>query len=908
MINERKKEIFLIPHTHWDRGWYLPYEKYRAGLIEVFNRLFHFYENGSSLPPFFLDGQSILLEDYLELMPEKREIISTMVRGGKLHIGPLYIQPDEFLSHPEALIRNFNYGIRLAREFGKSLNICYLPDTWGHVSQLPQICSGFNLEAMIFGRGYGEDLDKRGIEFLWEGKDKTRILSVFMLFGYINGINLGYPGKWGDTASQYFDLDKAAEDIKKAADDLADYTRSGCLLLMNGGDHVLISPELDNIINHARNKFNLPINTDGVESMIHQIKRKQNNLEVYKGELRSGRYSFIVSGTLTSRIYLKQLNNKLSRLLIKNLEPILSFSLIAGGTYDQCLLDRCWKLLLQNLSHDEIGGCGIDDVHIEMLLRYKKIEQLIQILEIRGKRKIVFCIELDEDMGEPYLLFNPSNDSVNGYHKAVFSIDNKNKKIDPACFSILDSKGQVLDHQLLTTRQTFSMEINKGGSRTEQELVFKYPDLPACGINYVYLTPNKGCSVPESGNNALILENKYFCLDLTKPDKVISITDKINSLKYDNFISFLEEADAGDEYNFSPLTGATVIDSSGIESEDCWIHKGPFYYSISRRFTLRVPESINSTWDDRAQKFVGMPISLIFGMYIDSSVLHMDIKVDNQAKNHRLRLNLSLENINCYDHVRGEHYCQGSISPEDFQPDYSNWKEPLNPARHFLNYNCFNAGEYSALVMSEDVSEYEVIGNNNVAYTLFRGVGDLSLDNLTTRKGGAGFIFKTPDAQCKGSHEFLFGFSFFKGETEPSTLFKTAERFLNPAIVFSGTDYPGVLPNEIDHPDMPRRFDIKNIERKQRIPEKGYLVKISDPQVLILALKPVSATGSYLLRVINYSETPVHTSISFMHPVKRIQSVNLNDESLGDIIPDDFLTIPSRMASWEIRSFMITPE
>ena len=89
-------KVFVISHTHWDREWYLTREKSRFMLIELVDRLLRLLAKQPNYV-FMLDGQTIVLEDYLEIKPEKEEEISALIKAGRLRIGPWYVLTDEFL-------------------------------------------------------------------------------------------------------------------------------------------------------------------------------------------------------------------------------------------------------------------------------------------------------------------------------------------------------------------------------------------------------------------------------------------------------------------------------------------------------------------------------------------------------------------------------------------------------------------------------------------------------------------------------------------------------------------------------------------------------------------------------------------------------------------------------------------
>jgi len=131
-------KVFVVPHTHWDREWYMEREKSRMMLVDVIDELLYML-NANNDYVFMLDGQTLLLEDYLSIRPDRKQELTGFIKSGRVSIGPWYILPDEFLVSGEAHIRNFLIGDSVCRELGGKMTIGYLPDSFGHPSQMPQI-------------------------------------------------------------------------------------------------------------------------------------------------------------------------------------------------------------------------------------------------------------------------------------------------------------------------------------------------------------------------------------------------------------------------------------------------------------------------------------------------------------------------------------------------------------------------------------------------------------------------------------------------------------------------------------------------------------------------------------------------------------------------------------------------
>src|SRR5512146_2777854 len=99
-----KYTVFVIPHTHWDREWYATFQQFRIRLVHVIDALIDLLEREPTYSHFNFDAQTIILQDYLEIRPEKRAVLQKLVSDRRLGVGPWYVLPDEFLVSGEALV------------------------------------------------------------------------------------------------------------------------------------------------------------------------------------------------------------------------------------------------------------------------------------------------------------------------------------------------------------------------------------------------------------------------------------------------------------------------------------------------------------------------------------------------------------------------------------------------------------------------------------------------------------------------------------------------------------------------------------------------------------------------------------------------------------------------------------
>ncbi|HZC78576.1 MAG TPA: hypothetical protein VE258_12570, partial [Ktedonobacterales bacterium] len=218
--------LLLVPHTHWDREWYLTFQQFRMRLVHAVDKLLEVLEKDPAYAFFMLDGQTIVLDDYLEVRPENMERLQALARQGRILVGPWYLQPDEFLVGGESLIRNLQVGFRMGQAYGGVMPIGYVPDTFGHIAQLPQILRGFGLDNAVYWRGVPPEITMS--PFRWAAPDGTEVLTLWLNdeFGYSNAARLP------------LNAEALLARVTLTANRLRPSVAARTLLLMNGTDHM----------------------------------------------------------------------------------------------------------------------------------------------------------------------------------------------------------------------------------------------------------------------------------------------------------------------------------------------------------------------------------------------------------------------------------------------------------------------------------------------------------------------------------------------------------------------------------------------------------------------------------------------------------------------------------------------
>ncbi len=358
------RHLIVVPHTHWDREWHRTHEEFRYRLVRVMDGLLDLLEQDSRFRHFTLDGQVIVVDDYLEVRPEARERIERLVRAGRLLVGPWYVLPDEWLVSGEALIRNLRLGLERAAALGGAMPIGYVPDQFGHVGQLPQIFAGFGFENAVLWRGVGRSVDET--LFTWEAPDGTQVFTVYLLHGYSNAMHLP------------LERDALRERLRSVIGGLGESSRIPTLLLMNGGDHLEPQPGLPAALAGVAELIDgVSLEIGTLPGFVERARREAPaSLPVHRGELRSGLRAPLLEGCASARAAQKRADFRNDRLLTRYLEPLAAWLGVLGGDGDPAVIDLAWRIALQNHPHDSICGCSIDAVHEQMETRFARVAEI----------------------------------------------------------------------------------------------------------------------------------------------------------------------------------------------------------------------------------------------------------------------------------------------------------------------------------------------------------------------------------------------------------------------------------------------------------------------------------------------------------------------------------------------------
>ena len=853
-------EMHLVPHIHWDREWYRTFQDSRAKLVKTIDKLLLLLDSNPDYRYFVLDGQAVILEDYLEIHPEKEGLLKKCVSQRKLFVGPWYTLPDEFLVSGESIIRNLMLGHKIASRFGRVMKVGYVPDQFGHISQLPQILRGFDIDSAVFSRGLGDEGEKLGSEFIWRSPDGNEVLAVHQIGGYMSTSALGYenPDEFG-ISTDPLNPKKALESIHRIKIILAKYARTKYLLLNNGEDFFEPQPELPDIIKYLNdNIVNAKVIHSNFEELIKRIKDSHSKLDFFEGELRSAKYWFMLYSVLSTRMTIKKWNEQTQTKLEKIAEPLATLAWLEGLEYPKHHLWQAWKYLLQSHFHDSICGCGIDAVHRDVVHRFIRSLQISDEITSDSINYIGSRINttFSNPGAIPIMVFNCLNWFRDDIANVNLSISDK-EDISSNYF-VLDKNGEKALANI-----SISIESQKRKPR-EVKVSFLAEKIPPFGFKTYYLSPSNQEETSSSTlkGNKNIIENEYFQITANK-NGTLKIIYKPSNFCFDGVLLFEDVEDVGDEYSFSPARFSRKITTKKCAAKITILDEGPVSLSLKIEILLKLPKEISINRTNRSDKFINCLLQSYVTLY--SKVRRIDFRTifNNCVKDHRLRVIFPTDIMtDCTYAESSFDVVRRPIEP----PSATDWKESPSLTQPQQSYVSINDGAKGMTLINQGLPEYEAIRTEkgtSILLTLLRCVGWLSRDDLKTRKGRAGPRLypdlRTPDAQCLGRHEFRYSLVIHEGGWKDNKVWRDAYNHNTPLILHPTSQHLGPLAQEFS------------------------FVQIKPESLIISAMKKGELRNSLILRIFNPESKQTEVEIYTHKKIMNAHFVNLYEKKNKDL-------------------------
>ncbi|MCS7215471.1 MAG: glycosyl hydrolase-related protein [Thermodesulfovibrio sp.] len=769
----------IITHTHWDREWYVTFEIFRHRLLELMDLLVNELEKRKEFKYFLLDGQVVILEDYLEIRPENKDRLINLIKKGKISVGPWYILPDEFLIMGESFVRNYLYGKKILQSLGiNGMNIGYLPDMFGHNAYTPVVLKELGLKAGVVWRGVGSK--SRKTEFIWEAPNGDGILTLNLIRSYSNGAHFGG------------NIHELKEKFKREIEELKNYATTENILIMNGTDHEIPIMELPEKFSEWSKEFGVEIIHSNLENYTEEVLRENPKLEKIIGELRDPTYEPILKDVTSTRVYLKILNFEAQLLYLRYLEPLSAIAKTLNINPRINELDYGWKNILKSHPHDSICGCSIDRVHRDVETRlYSALENGLGILTKLMNDIPINLGERDKDIN--ICVFNPLERDGKRIVELYASLDSPE-------YEIYDLKGNRIESHIepigipieeifkfsskrnyifLSSMRGFFKEINP--MRDFMNPLYKISfmaDLPSLSFTSFTLKKREYKENKKLLESTLDFENNFYFFHLNN-DGTFNIYDKINQVELKNINYFEDQGDIGDEYNFSPTEGEPLKVVPQVKV--LRVRDKEFLKEIILEGKMDLP--ISAEGRKRNKEKVSIPFNMTYTLYRDFPRIDVSIDLENKAWDHRIRFGLDLpEDIEI---ILNDGY-YGIVEHETKVNNSKEYVEENIPRYAMESFVSIIGDKTKIMVVTRGLHEYEVERKEretSLKITLLRSVGYLSRGDLTTRKGHAGPFIPTPEGQCIGRYNFEYSFIILNSSKEQELYEKSRNYLIYPVAI-----------------------------------------------------------------------------------------------------------------------------
>jgi alpha-mannosidase len=737
----------LIPHTHWDREWYLPRAAFQARLVPIVDEMLDQLESEASAR-FVLDGQTVLLEDYLAVRPEAVERVAAAVQRGALEVGPWYVLADELIPTGESLLRNLLEGARDAARFGRRMDVLYSPDAFGHPGVMPTLAREFGIRFGVLWRGLGRPGTAGRDWYRWDGPDGSGILLYHLPpDGYTIGADLMHGGQG---------LERRWKAVRHA---LARRAATDQVAVFLGGDHHAAPRALAGLRDRLqRLEPGHDVRISGLGEFFEALKGSAKALPVLRGELRrSDGYAWVLQGVHATRARLKRRHSDAELTLLHVAEPLAALAALRGGRDRRGLLRVAWRTLVQSQFHDTLCGCASDDVAREQAVRLGSVEAFSREIATRSLWEL--CGH-DPDAARGaggasrLILWNPCARprSAGTIVTAELTFFRRDVLVGPPTslkaragtgyrpFALEDSAGGTIPVQILAVRPGQERgDADRHFPDQDQVdrvfVVFRAPPVPALGLNALTpRSPRRPLPDEELEISDRSVANRFIAVRVSQTG-VLTLEDRRTRERYPGLCLLEDESDVGDTYTFSRGPGRVI--RSGRPGSRAIIARGPLVAALDARW------SMPSAGKGR------LGLRLLVVLHADSSVVRLRLDVENRATDHRLRVRFPVRAGDAA--VAGSAFgVERRVPVRPAQPRRVLESPALTaPAHRFV---AAAADARGLAVLAPGFFEYGWTRERDLVVTLLRAVGELSRENLPERPGHAGWPEPTPLAQEPGFH------------------------------------------------------------------------------------------------------------------------------------------------------------
>lgn len=751
-----KTKANIYHHTHWDNEWYFTEEDSLIQLTYHMKELLYALEE-HIIDYFYLDGQSAILEDYLELHQEDKERVASLIKAGRLFAGPFLTQIDSFITSGESIINNLRNGMNYVNQYGGTSKVAYLPDSFGQSQDYPKIFRQCGIDSFVFRRGMGDE-HQLPLDFIYRSNDGSSVVATTLNCGYGFATDPFINQRLTKDAGLDYDGKDISVQLKKL-EELS--TLDHEFLLPIGNDQTPVIWNFKQLLKNYKQDDVYDFEEITLPQYMEKLKKNKKNLKTYQGEFINPQYHRVHRSIYSARMDIKIWQDRLERMMALEIQPIMTILEDLGLVYDNKLIDKIWNLLGRSQTHS--AATNTDKTNNLILNRTLKAYNLAEALKVYLIRKVAISLPKEK---LPIVFFN----TLPQKRDMVLTLKIYTRTKD---FSLL-YKNKILEYTRLSQEKIYGGVIRKDNVNYDETLYFYETELEICvseveGFSYgtIFVEESKGYSC-DTIQKIEFIENEFY--EIKKGKKGFDLYIKESGKTIPNFIYLEESGDEGDNYDFSnPKKDMILYDFL----ENCNYE----FTSTKQKQILKIDGIFKSPSDlnNRAQNIINTEDLYHIEICLTKKDKVISVKgfYKNSADNHRVRCVFKTL-YKTSTSIAGTQF--GYVERENYSHLMDIWKkdgwlEEPTSIYPLLNYVMLKNGNKAFGVYTKSCKEYQVIGDeySDIAITLFRSVGYLGLPDLNRRPGRASGIAEkiipSPQSQMKHKNDFEFGF-FYESEID----------------------------------------------------------------------------------------------------------------------------------------------